>query len=48
MPKEINYYEVLISPLTSIISEIGKDIAEAQQALDSHSLELQKVLKQAS
>ncbi|HRG68540.1 MAG: hypothetical protein IPK91_06125 [Saprospiraceae bacterium] len=45
MPKEINYHEVLISPLTSFISEIGKDIAEAQQAMDSHSLELQKSIE---
>lgn len=45
MPKEINYHEVLISPLTTFISEVGKSIAEAQQVLDSHSLELQKSIE---
>lgn len=44
MPKEINYTEVLISPLSTIISEVGKSIAEAQHVLDTHSLDLQKSL----
>lgn len=41
---EINYTEVLITPLSNLIREIGKSVAFAQNELDKNSLEMQKFI----
>ncbi|WMW21235.1 hypothetical protein RE476_07410 [Methanolobus mangrovi] len=37
----VNIEEVLVSPLSTILSEMGKSIAETQKALDRNSIDTQ-------
>jgi hypothetical protein len=41
---EINYSDILITPLANMIKEIGESVAEAQQALDTYAIETQKTI----
>ena len=42
--RQIDFYEILIGPLSQMIQQIGQGVADAQAAFDAAAIQTQKTL----